>query len=104
MEMTGNGLNDLSFGEAITLAKAGHKVARKGWNGKGMWISYTSGKVLDLKVDDIWTDNVRVVAEENGGKVEIHPYFSMKKANNSIQMGWLASQSDMLSRDWEIVE
>ena len=43
-------------------------------------------------------------AEKSGGTVKVMPYVTMKAADGSIVMGWLASQSDMLSEDWEIVE
>ena len=94
----------MNFGEAIQAMKDGKKVARSGWNGKGMWISRTHRRVLDVDKDDIWTLNIKEQAIKNGGKVEICPYISMKTADNKIQIGWLASQPDILSDDWGIVE
>lgn len=94
----------MGFGKAIELVKEGKKVARKGWNGKGMFISMTGGKVLDIEKDDIWTKNIRDVAISNGGVVELLPYLVMKTADNKIQIGWLASQSDILAEDWEEVK
>lgn len=99
--MPANG--DLDFGKALVALKGGLKVARKGWNGKGMWVSMTEGKTLDMAKDDIWTQNVRDIAYANGGKVEILPYLVMKTTDNKLQIGWLASQSDMLAEDWEVV-
>lgn len=93
-----------NFGQAIKMLKQGNKVARKGWNGKGMFISMTSGKVLDIEKDDIWTKNIRDVAVSNGGTVELLPYISMKTADNKIQIGWIASQSDVLAEDWVVIE
>jgi hypothetical protein len=93
-----------NFGTALLFLKDGCKVARKGWNGKDMWVSMTPGKVLDLKVNDIWTKNVKDVAIANGGTVEILPYLIMKTVDNKIVMGWLASQTDMLSDDWFVVD
>ncbi len=97
------GANTLTFGQALVSLKQGHKVARRGWNGKNMWISMTSGRTLDLSKHDIWTQNVKDVAIANGGTVEILPYLSMKTVDNKIVIGWLASQTDMLSEDWFIV-
>ncbi len=97
-------MENLSFGEALVCAKCGHKISRSGWNGKDMWVSYTQGKILDLKFNDIWTQNIKDVANENGGKVEILPYLIMKTVDNKIVMGWLASQTDMLSNDWFVVK
>ena len=94
----------MNFGEALECAQNGVKVARKGWNGKDMWVSMTEGRTLDLEKHDIWTKNVRDVAVENGGKVVILPYLIMKTVDNKIVMGWLASQTDMLSDDWFVVD
>lgn len=92
-----------SFGTALLFLEKGYKLARKGWNGKNQWVTYTSGKVLDLKVNDIWTQNVKDAALENDGKIEILPYLSLKTAQNKLQIGWIASQSDMLAEDWFVV-
>ena len=92
-----------SLGWAIDRLKQGAKVARSGWNGKGMWISMTEGKTLDLDIHDIWTQNVKDIAVENGGTVELLPYLVMKTADKKLQIGWLASQSDLLAEDWEEV-
>ena len=70
-----------SFGEAISELKKGNKVTRKGWNGKNMW--------LGLQVPDA------------NSKMTL-PYIYMKTADNN-QVPWLASQTDMLSEDWEVV-
>lgn len=92
----------LTFGEAVEAAKRGARISRDGWNGKGMWVSYSPGHP-DLKTDLIWTPHIKTVAEDNGGSVVILPYFNMKTADNKIQPGWLASQSDMLADDWCIL-
>jgi len=97
-------ISEMTFGAAIEAMAAGCKVARAGWNGKGMWVTLTPGKTLDMGYDDIWTGNVRDLAVANGGTVEILPYMSMKTADNKLQIGWLASQSDMVAEDWCIVE
>jgi hypothetical protein len=93
----------MDFGDALMHARAGEKVARKGWNGKDMWVSMTPRTVLDLEKHGIWTKNIKNVAIDNGGKVEILPYLIMKTVDNKIVMGWLASQTDMLADDWYIV-
>jgi len=94
----------MTFGNALLLLKEGHKVQRARWNGKNMWISMTQGSILDMDKQDIWTENIKQVAKDNGGKVEILPYLSMKTANNKIQIGWVASQSDMVATDWLVVK
>lgn len=81
----------LSFGLAIELLKKGKKVARKGWNGKGIFI--------ELQVPDtnskmshpyIFIDTTGLISDNENAKRNLVP--------------WLASQTDMLSEDWEIVE
>lgn len=91
----------LSFGMAIEAMKKGEKVARAGWNGKGMWISITNGQ--NLHASKFWNKNNREFAFENGDHADVLPVITMKTADNKILMGWLASQTDMLSNDWQIV-
>lgn len=70
-----------NFGEAIEALKQGYSVARKGWNGKGMWLSLQEPDELS--------------------KMTL-PYIYMKTACDN-QVPWLASQTDMLAEDWEIL-
>lgn len=95
----------ISFGAAIEMMKRGKKVARKGWNGKGMWlcIPLVDGP-KEIPSAGIWGTLNAEYAERNGGTVKVMPYITMKAADGSIIMGWLASQTDMLSEDWIIVE
>lgn len=95
----------LKFGEAIEHLKAGGKVTRTGWNGKGMWLSLSGHDASSRMVDaeDFWNDNNAAFAQSRGGKAEVLPCLTMKTADDRILMGWLASQSDMLAEDWEIV-
>lgn len=71
----------MDFGEAIRLLKAGKKVARVGWNGKGMW--------LGLQVPDEHSKMKR-------------PYIYMSDAQGLL-VPWLASQTDMLAEDYMVV-
>ena len=94
--------NSLCFGLAIKAMKKGFKVARKGWNGKDMWITLSKGNP-SLPSDKFWNQHNSDFAESNGGSAEVLPFFSMKTADDKILMGWLASQTDMLAEDWEII-
>ena len=71
----------MDFGQAIEKLKEGKKVARKGWNGKGMWI------------------RIQVPTEKS--KMTL-PYIYMKTADDNL-VPWLASQTDILAEDWKIV-
>lgn len=92
----------MTFGLAIEAMKRGEKVARAGWNGKGMWICLGVGHP-SLPSGDFWNPHTRAFAMDNGGAAPVLPYVIMKTAAGEILMGWLASQSDMLAEDWQIV-
>ena len=96
-------VDGMSFGLAIEALKKGHAVARKGWNGKGMWLALSPG-VKALPASAFWAPPNRAYAEGRpDGCAEVLPSITMKTASGEIMMGWLASQTDMLSDDWEIV-
>ena len=86
-------VDGLTFGQAIEAMKAGKKVARAGWNGKGMW----------LRVVYPYLDKQFLVIEGDFCEGTLLPYIGMKTADNGF-VPWLASQTDMLSDDWMIVE
>ena len=83
-------LETFSFGTAIELLKTGTKVSRKGWSGKNQYIqlasgiSYTTmdGEIVNCEHSDIGNKAIAFVGA------------------SGIQMGWLASQADMLAEDW----
>lgn len=81
----------MNFGQAIEALKEGKKMARKGWNGKGIFI--------ELQVPDAYSKMT-------------HPYIFIDTSGLQTdnvdapksRVPWLASQTDMLSEDWEVVE
>lgn len=93
----------MDFGDAIRALKGGHRVARAGWNGKGMWLTLSPGNPA-LEAGKFWAGPNRDYAEQNGGAAPVLPFITMKTATGEILMGWLASQTDMLAEDWVIVE
>ena len=98
-------IDGMTFGQAIEAMKRGKKVARKGWNGKGMWLCVPlCDGPKEIPATGIWGKPNAEYAEQNGGTVKVMPYVTMKTADGSIVMGWLASQTDMLSEDWMIIE
>ena len=90
----------MDFGMALIALKRGESVARKGWNGKGMFLTLQNGSEV------IGTDMRNEPAKNYYGdsKVKICPHIDMKAADGSYVVGWLASQTDMLAEDWEIVK
>lgn len=94
-------LTAMTFGDALILLKVGHRVARAGWNGKGMWIALSPGS-KELPAERFWAPQNRRHAEKHG-PTDVLPCITMKTATGEILMGWLASQTDMLAEDWQLV-
>lgn len=95
---------DMTFGMAVGAMKRGFKVARKGWNDKGMWLSIPlADGEREVPASKVWGSANEAYAHQNGGTVKVMPYVTMKNADGSIVMGWLASQTDMLSEDWYLI-
>ena len=84
----------MPFGLAIEAAKKGKKIARAGWNGKSQYvelaycISYKNNAAEVINVNHCNIGNKALAFVGTSG----------------VQMGWLASQADMLADDWKIVE
>jgi len=83
----------MTFGQAINSARAGKKICRSGWNGKNQYvelatnISYqnSKGEIVNCKHDAIGNQAFAFVG------------------TSGVQIGWLASQADMLADDWMVV-
>lgn len=95
-------ITGMTFGLAIEALKAGAKVARAGWNGKGMWLVLVPGTpVAQLREGTPYQTALGM------DSCEILPHIDMWTVNASgrraMLPGWLASQSDMLAEDWAIV-
>ena len=90
-----------TFGQAIESLKRGFKVARKGWNGKGMflWLKPASPVKSEWCKDPM----LKAIADARGGEIRALGTVCMKTADDCILSGWLASQTDMLSNDWVLV-
>ncbi len=86
--------DNMTFGIAIEMIKRGFKVARKGWNGKKQYIQLATA--ISYKSMD--GDVVNCEHESIGNKAIAFV------GTSGVQMGWLASQADMLAEDWVIVE
>lgn len=91
------------FGGAVRHLKQGRRVAREGWNGKGMWLALSPGNPA-LPAEKFWAGPNRAFAEANGGTAEVLPSITMKTADGKVVMGWLASQTDMLAEDWYVLD
>lgn len=83
-----------SFGDAIEFMKRGHKVARKGWNGKKQYIQLARGISYETADGNIVNCNHDAIGNMAIAFVD----------TSGVQMGWLASQADMLADDWVFAE
>lgn len=88
------------FDWAIQMLKDGKKVQRKGWNGKGMFITLQPGSTVDGEL----MRNEPAKEFYTGKKCNICAHIDMKAADDTYVVGWLASQTDMLADDWQIAE
>ena len=84
----------MSFGLAIEAAKMGKKIARAGWNGKNQYVELASG----ISYTNAAGETINCNYEAIGNKALAFV------GTSGVQMGWLASQADMLADDWMIVE
>lgn len=91
--------NGLTFGLALEALKKGFHLARKGWNGKGMFVVYQKGYPQGIPCNR----QTAIAWGLNEGELfECNPYLQIKNVDGSHSM-WVPSISDVLSEDWEIV-
>ena len=92
-------INDgsMTFGLAIDALKKGYRVARSGWNGKGMFLFLVQGSTFQVNRPPL----LGIYPE--GTEINYCPHIDMKTADDKI-VPWLASQTDVLAEDWLIVE
>ena len=88
-----------NFGVALTYLRNGLKVARKGWNGKGMAVAYRNG-YIGIPANE---STAKAWGMEEGEPFDCRPYLQLRCADGTYQM-WTASQSDLLADDWYIAE
>ena len=91
----------MNFGQAIEELKKGNRVARKGWNGKGMFLILIDGTNAIKPYPNTPYDSV--VKYNGQEKINILPHIDMHTAKGDMVCGWLASQTDMLSDDWVVI-
>ena len=85
--------DNMTFGLAIEAMKKGKKVARQGWNGKTQYIE------LATNISYVNAENKVINCDHNAIGNKAIAFVG----TSGVQMGWLASQADMLAEDWLIV-
>ena len=89
------GIN-MNFGQAVEALKNGQKVERQGWNGKGMFLFLVLGSTFKVNRAPL----LGIYPE--GTEINYQPHIDMKTAQDTV-VPWLASQSDVLAEDWQLV-
>lgn len=90
-------MGETNFGWALWNLKNGKRLQRAGWNGKGMFLYYVPAGEYPARTEVAkkeWGEN---------GLVPYQPYIAMKTVQGSV-VPWLASQTDMLADDWQLVD
>ena len=82
----------MTFGEALELCKAGKHIQREGWNGKNQYVELTTSVSYVNSAGAV----INVGHEAFGNKALAFV------GTSGVQLGWLASQADMLAEDWRV--
>lgn len=85
----------MNFGEAVNNVKNGHKIAREGWNGKGMFVIYVPEENIDLT-----EQQEKMFGVSN---IILNEHFLIKNVNNTLST-WVPSINDCLAEDWYVIE
>lgn len=86
----------MDFGQALSALKGGQRVARTGWNGKGMFLYLVPGSNFTVNRPPL----LGIYPE--GSKIDYRDHIDMKTADDQC-VPWVASQSDLLCNDWNVV-
>lgn len=87
---------DMDFGDAVRALKRGELVARRGWNGKNMWLAYQKAYPQGIPIN---RNTAEATGLPEGTVCRFLPYLVMKTADGAF-VPWLASQTDVLAEDW----
>ena len=93
--------DEFDIGGAVAALNAGKKVARTGWNGKGMWLVYIGAQ--NYSIGGGGAEHTKSVNDVVNNSIGYLPWIGMKTADNHF-VPWLASQSDLLAEDYYIVD
>lgn len=85
------------FGAALDYMRAGAKLTRTGWNGKGMFVYLVQGSEFEVNRAPLNT------IFEDGTKIKYRPHIDLKAADGTCGV-WSPNNTDILAGDWEVVE
>lgn len=87
----------MTFSLALIYLKGGERVARQGWNGKGMFLFLVPGSTFRVNRAPL----LGIYPE--GTEIKYHAHVDMRTADGQI-VPWLCSQTDLLAEDWIVLE
>jgi len=93
-------MDSMTFCLALKKLKEGHRIGRMGWNGTGMWLVLQQGYPEGIAIN---SNTAKSTGYSEGTILKFRPYILMKTAQGDF-VPWLASQTDLLSEDWVLVE
>lgn len=88
----------MDFGKALEALKAGRRVQRAGWNGKGMWIALQKGYPDGIQINH---NTAEATGIPEGTVCRFAPYLMLRTAQGDFAP-WTASQTDVLAEDWDV--
>ena len=89
----------MDIGQAVAAMRSGRRVARPGWNGKGMWLALQKGYPDGIPINK---NTAEATGIPEGTALRFLPYVIMRTADGSF-VPWLCSQTDLLADDWIVV-
>lgn len=85
-----------NFGWALQQIRRGLRAYRDGWNGIGMFVFLVQGSTFKVNRPPL----LGIYPE--GTEINYHPHIDMRTVSGTI-VPWVASQSDMLATDWQVL-
>lgn len=89
----------MDFGQALTALKRGGKVTREGWNGRGMFVVHQAGYPDGIAIN---RNTAQATGLPEGTVCIFRPYLMMRTVDGEF-VPWVASQTDLLAEDWQVV-
>ena len=93
-------MGSTDIGWAVAQMRLGYRVARQGWNGKGMYLAYQPGYPNGIPIN---ANTAKATGQPEGTVLRFLPYVMMRTVDGSF-VPWLCSQTDLLANDWTVAE
>jgi len=90
----------VDFSKALRMLKAGLRVQRRGWNGKGMYVTLQEGYPRGVPIN---ANTAKATGLSVGTVARFRRYLMMKTVDDEF-VPWVASQTDILADDWSVLE